>query len=319
MPPPIDPNVGQNQSLLGGVLGSIPLVGGLLSGISQVFTNSRNRRFQKEMYDRQRQDALADWNMQNAYNSPEQQMARLKGAGLNPNLVYGNGVTANNSQQPRSASPSGGTAQAPEFGAGATQSLMLPIDMAIKQQQLENLKVSNAAMLSGIVNKNADTALKTQNTAGSLFKLEMEKTLRETSIATREAFLRNLGVRSELGVSQTGLNLLSMDIKQKYGYDTAAQNLANLGQTNALREAANARAESTNIADLKIKAQQVLNMMRDNTKSMQEYINLQEAAKGIRRSNTLKELDIWMRQAGFNWTDPVILRQLRFGSRGYSK
>lgn len=44
---------------------------------SQLYTNSRNR-----------QNALADWNRQNAYNSPEQQMRRFQEAGLNPNLIY---------------------------------------------------------------------------------------------------------------------------------------------------------------------------------------------------------------------------------------
>ena len=32
------------------------------------------------------------WNMQNAYNNPKQQIQRLKDAGLNPNLLYGQGV-----------------------------------------------------------------------------------------------------------------------------------------------------------------------------------------------------------------------------------
>ena len=36
---------------------------------------------------------LQMWHMQNAYNDPSQQMARLKAAGLNPNLVYGKGAT----------------------------------------------------------------------------------------------------------------------------------------------------------------------------------------------------------------------------------
>lgn len=36
------------------------------------------------------------WNMQNEYNDPSSQMERLKAAGLNPHLVYGNGVTGNN-------------------------------------------------------------------------------------------------------------------------------------------------------------------------------------------------------------------------------
>jgi hypothetical protein len=51
--------------------------------------NKRQQAFNMQMYDRQRADALADWNMQNVYNSPSQQMQRFKEAGLNPNLIYG--------------------------------------------------------------------------------------------------------------------------------------------------------------------------------------------------------------------------------------
>lgn len=41
----------------------------------------------------QRKHEWAMWNAQNEYNKPINQMARLREAGLNPNLVYGNGAT----------------------------------------------------------------------------------------------------------------------------------------------------------------------------------------------------------------------------------
>jgi hypothetical protein len=49
----------------------------ILNTGSQVYTNAKNRKW-----------ALQDWQMQNAYNSPAQQMQRYKEAGLNPNLIY---------------------------------------------------------------------------------------------------------------------------------------------------------------------------------------------------------------------------------------
>ena len=54
--------------------------------------NELDRKYQEFMYNKQRQDAQFDWNQQNQYNSPEQQMNRLRQAGLNPNLVYGKGA-----------------------------------------------------------------------------------------------------------------------------------------------------------------------------------------------------------------------------------
>lgn len=42
---------------------------------------------------RQNKRAIDFWNMQNDYNHPRAQMQRLQEAGLNPNLVYGGGVS----------------------------------------------------------------------------------------------------------------------------------------------------------------------------------------------------------------------------------
>lgn len=73
-------------------------IGGLLgSGInafSQAKTNKRQEQFSLNMYNRQRADALADYNMQNQYNSPAEQMKRFKDAGLSPHLIYGQTNTA---------------------------------------------------------------------------------------------------------------------------------------------------------------------------------------------------------------------------------
>jgi hypothetical protein len=76
-------------------VGAAAIAGGTQLGtnlLNNYFTNRLNKKqqaFSLQMYDRQRADALADWNMQNAYNSPSQQMQRYKEAGLNPNLIYG--------------------------------------------------------------------------------------------------------------------------------------------------------------------------------------------------------------------------------------
>lgn len=51
--------------------------------------NRLSREFSREMYEKQRADALEFWGMQNAYNAPQAQMERFQAAGLNPNLIYG--------------------------------------------------------------------------------------------------------------------------------------------------------------------------------------------------------------------------------------
>lgn len=85
----------QSSSGSGWLGPAISVAGSLLgTGLGAMSTGKMNKRsenFARWMYARQRQDALADWNMQNQYNSPQAQMQRFKDAGLNPNLIYGQG------------------------------------------------------------------------------------------------------------------------------------------------------------------------------------------------------------------------------------
>lgn len=64
---------------------------------NQIFARDAEKRQQNyntRVYEQQRNHALQDWEMQNKYNSPQEVMRRYKEAGLNPNLIYGNGTNA---------------------------------------------------------------------------------------------------------------------------------------------------------------------------------------------------------------------------------
>lgn len=66
-------------------------IGAVVGGLTGLVGGWLQNRREKKM-----------WKMNNQYNSPVEQMARLKEAGLNPNLVYGNGsVTGNTSSAPQ--------------------------------------------------------------------------------------------------------------------------------------------------------------------------------------------------------------------------
>lgn len=71
---------------------------------------SQNQVMAQDAYNRD----VSMWERQNAYNDPSQQMSRLKGAGLNPNLIYGAGTSpGNQSGPPPSFSPA--SYQAPDI------------------------------------------------------------------------------------------------------------------------------------------------------------------------------------------------------------
>lgn len=72
-------------------------IGGLASNLFNVseqrHVNRQQMDFSREMWEKQGLREKEFWDMQNAYNDPAAQMKRLSDAGLNPNLVYGNGAT----------------------------------------------------------------------------------------------------------------------------------------------------------------------------------------------------------------------------------
>lgn len=68
----------------------------LLSGASGIIGNMIQRKTNKELAEYSYQKDVEMWNMANEYNSPSAQMARLKEAGLNPNLAFGSGNVAGN-------------------------------------------------------------------------------------------------------------------------------------------------------------------------------------------------------------------------------
>lgn len=84
---------------------------GLLgSGLGAISTRNSNRtnlkiaretnQTNKELAEQANQWNLEQWNRENEYNSPLAQMERLRAAGLNPNLVYGNGATTTAAKSP---------------------------------------------------------------------------------------------------------------------------------------------------------------------------------------------------------------------------
>lgn len=103
---------GSGENSLSSILGSIVKgavgIGADYFSNQQYYKDQRKLNEQKFGYDRQLADEayqrdVAMWNMQNAYNTPAQQMQRLNQAGLNPNLVYGSGnVTGNTAGSPPS-------------------------------------------------------------------------------------------------------------------------------------------------------------------------------------------------------------------------
>ena len=94
------------------------LITGGLSAIGNAITGGASARkqyqYQSKLMDKQNNFALSMYNMDNRYNSPVMQRARLEQAGLNPNLMYGNGGIQNTS----GGAPASASGQAPQVDYG---------------------------------------------------------------------------------------------------------------------------------------------------------------------------------------------------------
>lgn len=108
------------------------LLGNLLGFGAQERANKQNMKLAEYQYSKN----LEMWNRNNAYNDPSSQMARLKAAGLNPNLVYGNGVVGNTS------------GPAPQYDAPHLQSYQQFGDLGVGQAMsvYQNARMNDSAI-----------------------------------------------------------------------------------------------------------------------------------------------------------------------------
>jgi hypothetical protein len=103
-----------------GIAAGAQLVGTGVNAYAQGKTNKKSREFTREMYFQQLSDNKNNWDIQNAYNHPKEQMNRLSEAGLNPALMYGGSGGGGGSASPISAaSPRTSYATPPQIDTGA--------------------------------------------------------------------------------------------------------------------------------------------------------------------------------------------------------
>lgn len=109
----------------GGIAAGAALAGQGINAMAQSSMNKRTRQWNERMYALQRQNSLQDWHMQNQYNSPTQQQQRIKDAGLNPHLMYGQGTVGQADQVKQPTAPNWNP-KAPQMdlGAVAQQAIM---------------------------------------------------------------------------------------------------------------------------------------------------------------------------------------------------
>jgi hypothetical protein len=199
-----------------------PLIGkallGLGSSLGSSLLGNRGAKRRQQLAD---QNNIKFWQMQNKYNTPKAQMARLKEAGLNPALIYGSGAT--NTGVAGSIAPS---KPAPYNIKDPTppvlQSMMLQSQIKLQNSQANKNDVESAR-ISGITpaqvqvqqQKAIQEALNTSilsTAAKAKAQLTLEKLLQEQqnskNVKSRveyEIRLRKMGISP---TGSTGVNIL---------------------------------------------------------------------------------------------------------------
>lgn len=175
MPLPAFLAAGYGSSLIGGALATAAnVIGGNRGADKQYHTNKKLARLQHN----QNMELLK---YQLDYNSPASQMSRFKSAGLNPNLIYGQGSPGNMESAPRYPDIKPPDYQTPLSNIG-TQVTQLSLGQA--QAELVNQKVNESGIKQDLMRAqtnltNANPHLNKQYVDAMVLNLESVAKLKE--------------------------------------------------------------------------------------------------------------------------------------------
>lgn len=195
------------EVLSGIISGGAQAAGGIFGAISNSVQNRKSRTFAKGMYEKQKADNIEFWKLQNSYNDPSQQMARLKAAGLNPALVYGQNAggasgAAGAVNAPKVVDPQFNPTDYSNISGGITNAINSMYDLRIKQQTADNLKAQNDLMVDQMKHLNAQTfKTLTEGKSGELnYKLQHE--LFYTNLQAAKEALRGTTIGNDYTLEQ---------------------------------------------------------------------------------------------------------------------
>jgi len=168
------------------------ILGAGVSGISNIASNLIGNSGSKRSQTRANNQNIAFWNMQNKYNHPVEQMARLKQAGLNPNLVYG-GSPAQSAGNAEKIAPS----KASEFKFDNPLNHMSSFqDFKIKNVQTDNLQAQNDVLTQDAILKGQQSVKTAAEGLSANAKAQVDQRLINTSVEAQKELLRQTQART---------------------------------------------------------------------------------------------------------------------------
>lgn len=297
-----------NENTLALTAAASDLFGQSVNAWTAAQTNKKQRQWQEMMYSRQRTDAMADWNLQNQYNSPQAQMQRLKEAGLNPALIYGSGgATAMSQQSVRSSSPGQWNPKPIEVQPGGV--IGAYYNQKIQEATVRNLDTKNTVLL-------ADAAKKT----GELdrMRIQNEKDAAQTRSTRqqqlqREMLLPVMMEQIKANISKTGAQELVLHSDKALKDAEKLKTEMDTAKSEAERKIMwqrNAREAAMNSVSIQEAVQRIQNLKQVNSKDDVEIRRIEQETENLKKDKRIKQLEIELREKGLRPGDGIIWRKL---------
>lgn len=205
-----------------------------IGAIGNFFTGGASARkqyqYQSKLMDKQNQQQIDFWKMNNEYNTPFNQRARLEQAGLNPDLMYGGSGNMYQSQMPGAASGSAPNVDYGSFSDNLRFAMQAQVmDAQVSKVEHENQLLAEQALNQakqrelwaaqakeawvraehqGIYNRHADTRYFLENETRALKNtlLGADVNSYETRLRLDQQRVANDNMRAKVQVLQLGLN-----------------------------------------------------------------------------------------------------------------
>lgn len=290
------------------------------NAFTQGKTNRQQRSYEMDMYNRQRQDAIEDfnrqWSLETQYNSPSATMQRYKDAGLNPNLIYGSNQVYN-PPAVRSSSAGQWNPKAPQIDGSSLGSTFMNIyDAQMKEAQTDNLKAATKvaemeAWLKGVQGNNtmADTVLKTGQAPKQQAETEMiqeqVKQFRQMMPLSLEAAAQNL----TKGASEIELNLANRQkIDAERVISIARDHREQL--MNAMQLQKGSSEIQVNAANVQRALAEIMRIQQLTTNDKKELEKMNEQLSILKKESVMKDLDLGLYKMGIKGTYGDLIRIL---------
>lgn len=281
----------------------VPLATSLMNNLFQSSANKRNAALYRQYLDWQRESQVMSqnyntmmWHMNNRYNSPANQMALLRQAGLNPNLMYGG--FQGNSQAPSSPSQS---ASAPgNIYNPLSMSLGNPVETYMAERQLSMQERTTDLM-------NTKQSLENQ-------KLEFEVSkLKDTyDLTTEETRTRINSIMSSIKESQARFENLK-EQKGLISAQTKAQILMNIFDERAMDDKLQLLKDEHNLNEKQLSVLRwTINEIRSRIGVNRSIVKLNNAQSGYYDTLSAGE---FQKQLFFSFSEPVRIANMESGTQ----